>query len=80
MLHRLLQLYTVGTNPCCLLLSHGMEDYVWDGHRCSLPSRPNVGVDRWEYQDSYVRCSAGMERGNGEMQAWERGGSVQCMK
>lgn len=30
-LHRVLQLHIVDTN-----LSHGMEDYVWDGHRCSF--------------------------------------------
>src|SRR6266849_1860966 len=32
-------------------------------------------VNRWEYHN-YVTCS---ER-SGEMQAWERGRSVQCMK
>lgn len=68
MLHRVLQLHTVDTNLCRVLLSHGMENYVWDGHRCSLPSRSNarVGCEQVEYQDNYVTCSEG-SGGNASM-------------
>jgi len=64
-LHRVLQLHTVDTNPYRILLSHGMRNYVWDRHRCSLPSRSNARVrcEQVEYQDNYVTCSEGMERG-----------------
>jgi hypothetical protein len=63
----MLQLCTVDTNPCPVLLSHGVEDYVWDGHRCSLPSWLNAGgVNRWQVgvprQLRKVQCE-GMERG-----------------
>jgi len=48
-----------------VLESHGMNDYVWDGRRGLLHSRSNAGArkEQVEYQDSYVKCSAGIKRG-----------------
>ena len=50
-----------------------MNDYVWDGRRGLLHSRSNAGArkEQVEYQDSYVKCSAGIKRG--KMQSMKRG-------